>query len=130
MTFKHILDGVSVRYVVLREREEYTEGSDIDIYCDNRWEMANQIVYLSRRYLEAGNIVRLTQDGTHSHVDFFKEDKLVRRFDLIDSLDDYREAVYAGSEEAKVATRLLEYAKNPHKTQHLDYARSHLLQPQ
>ena len=128
MKFKQILDGVSVRYVVLREREEYTEGNDIDVYCDNRWEMANQVIYLSRRFIETDHVARLTQDGSHSHVDFYKDDILIRRFDIIDSLDEYREAVYAGSKEAKCATRLLEYAKNPYKKQHLEYVKSHLLQ--
>ena len=119
-----LLRQVSVRHAVIRRRSEYRTGDDIDILCDNKLEMANQLIYLAKHLIAEGVDVRLARADDHIHLDFLRGGVLQTRFDLIDSLDVYKEQVYRGDEAADVALRLLEYAKHPEKVKHLDYARA------
>lgn len=120
-----LLDRVSVRHAVIRRRPEYKDGDDIDVLCDDKIQLANELIYLSRHLLERGLDLQLRLDGGHVHLDYLDGGKLKLRFDLIDSLDAYKEQVYSGDVAADLALRLLEFARNPHKTQHLAYVKSH-----
>lgn len=124
-----ILSLVSVKFVVIKKSPIYPDyeiGNDIDIFCQDKNEMARQIQHLAYNLVDQGYKISVCEEDGHIHIDFIK-DKLIIRIDLIDSLDVYKELVLSDSEYAELAIRLLEYGVYPNKTKHLDYVKSHLL---
>jgi len=122
-----VLSKTSVGYIVIKKSPIYPDyeiGNDIDVYCQDKNEMARQIQHLSFGLLDRGYKIAVESIDGHIHIDFIKVE-LILRIDLIDSLDVYRELILSGSEYADLAIRLLEYGKYPNKTKHLDYVKSH-----
>lgn len=117
-----LLKQTTVPHGIIRRHPSYGEGDDIDILCDNRMELANQLLYVAKGLIAEGLDASLKADGRHIHLDFSREGKILTRFDIIDSLDDYKEQIYAEDPAADAALRLLEYSKHPQKTQHLKAA--------
>lgn len=125
-----ILSMVSVQHIVIKKSPVYPDyeiGSDIDIFCQDKNEMARQIQHLAFGLLDKGYKISVENIEGHIHIDLIKE-KLIIRIDLIDSLDVYKELILSDSKYADLAIRLLEYGKCPDKNKHLEYVKSHLLQ--
>ena len=122
MNIEELLWLVNVRHVILRKRE-YKLGDDVDVLCEDVFTATQQIISQARGYYDMGYTVSVRQQGEHCHIDFLKENILQYRIDLISSLDVYKSEVYANEVAADMAMRLLEYAKAPHKVQHLQYVK-------
>lgn len=117
---KSILNQCSVPYVFIKGSScDYTMGNDIDIFCQDKNEMARQIIHLSFNFVTEVSI-KVKEHQGHIHIDFIDED-LVVRIDLIDTLNIYNNLILSGNEYADLAIRLMEYGLYPNKKKHFDY---------
>ena len=77
-----------LRYVLIkRERfPSYTRGGDLDILCTAVKEFADRVLGAANRYVEQGYEIEVTTKPTapHIYVDFYRNDELEIRFDLVE----------------------------------------------
>ena len=118
-----LLGACSVDYVIIKQSDkfpEYSDGDDIDIFCVDAKEMCRQILHLTADMIGEFSI-RVQKDGYHTHIDFMRDEVLMVRLDLIDTLDDFKKDLLDGGKYAHLGIRLLELSKHPHKTKHLKH---------
>lgn len=81
-------------YVIVKLNEDfpnYYTGSDIDIFCYNKDEVAKQILSVGNGYLDQGFEINVTDTSElHTFVDFYYSGELEFRFDLYQSLPKYQ----------------------------------------
>lgn len=140
-------------YVILRLSEEfpnYTDASDVDLLCANIVAILRRIMTIGSAYETQGIKICVQAIQRQLHVDFYSSltDRLVFRFDLIDSLDTYNQfavsinyaadilarkrklvrnglEIYVPDPDDDLALRFLEYLKHkderPSKVKHLEF---------
>jgi FkbM family methyltransferase len=104
-------------YVALKLPEHfpnYYEHSDIDVLCGSRLKFLRHILRLGKEYQDRGFKIQMRVENSHGHVDFFApgETHLNFRFDLIESLVDFREFAISPAFERGVLDRRREIAQN------------------
>lgn len=80
-------------YVIVKTAEfpNYYKGSDIDVFCYNKNEFAKLILRVGNWYVDQGFEIRVTnKDESHTYVDFCLNGEIEFRFDLYQSLPNYR----------------------------------------
>jgi hypothetical protein len=81
-------------YVIVKLSEEfpnYYRGSDIDVFCYNKDELAKLILSVGNRYLDQGFEINVTaKSKSQTFVDFYFDGVLEFRFDLYQSLPKYK----------------------------------------
>jgi hypothetical protein len=80
-------------YVVIKlgDFPNYYKGSDIDVFCYNKDTFAKTILGVGNEYLGRGFEILVSNRGYgHTHVDFFQKGELEFRFDLHQSLPEYK----------------------------------------
>lgn len=83
----------SKNYVIIKLTDfpNYYSGSDIDIFCYNVDEIAREIIFLGKQYLEDGfEIVAKNANDSHKYIDFIFDNKIEFRFDLYGELPVYK----------------------------------------
>jgi len=81
------------KYVIIKLTDfpNYYCGSDIDIFCYNIDEIAREIIYVGKQYLEDGfEIVAKDANASHKYIDFIFDNKIEFRFDLYGELPVYK----------------------------------------
>jgi len=124
INIKEIIDSYKDCVVIKKSPDypNYQPGDDVDIFCRSLSEMVYMIMLVGRKYMEEYTVVKKTYQD-HTHIDFMKDNKLEIRFDLIENLDCYKDALLADNEYAQLAVRLLDFAQNPNKTKHLEFVK-------
>jgi len=81
-------------YVIVKNNEDfpnYCKGSDIDIFCYDSSAFAKRILSIANSYLDKGFEVKVSNKGaSQTYIDFFLNDELEFRFDLYESLPQYK----------------------------------------
>ena len=81
-------------YVIVKWGDDfpnYYHGSDIDVFCYDKAEFAKLILSVGNRYLDQGFEIKVTdKDESHTYVDFCLNGEIEFRFDLYQSLPNYR----------------------------------------
>ena len=132
-------DGLD--YVVLRNAEgfdNYPIGGDVDILTRDVDVMVGTIMGALNDYIFNGYVVDKKIPDSHTHIDLLKDDVLIVRFDIINtlvldatSLIGYllanrkkKNNVMFTDEIGDMFTRLLEYFNDPTKVKHLDFIKN------
>ena len=77
--------------VKLGDFPNYYKRSDIDVFCYDKNEFAKPILRVGNQYLAQGFEIKVTdKDESHTYVDFYYDGELEFRFDLDQSLPNYR----------------------------------------
>jgi hypothetical protein len=109
-------------YVIVKlgDFPNYYRGSDIDVFCYNKDDFAKAILAAGNPYLERGFEIRVSNKGDkQTHVDFFLDGELEFRFDLHQSLPQYKRIrikehyIYSVIENASTIEREFEGAGYP-----------------
>ncbi|MCX6135379.1 MAG: glycosyltransferase [Ignavibacteriales bacterium] len=143
-------------YVILKlpgHFPNYSDYSDIDILCRDADAVQEHILEVGKRYEDKGYRITVSNAAIHRHIDFFPPEsvRLNIRFDLIDSLNIYRNIVvdphyhevvldtrrelscegspiWVPAPEHDTALRFLEFLEwmneRPDKQKHLEYVKS------
>ncbi|MGC9469399.1 MAG: hypothetical protein ACP5HS_12460 [Anaerolineae bacterium] len=101
ITFSNNLDLVDfflafedLVYVILKlddDFPQYYAGSDIDILCYDKEELARCILKVGNRYINRGCEIRVREKSeTHTHLDLYFNEELDLRFDLFEALPEYK----------------------------------------
>lgn len=88
--FYNVKDQV---YVIVKNEDfpNYYKGADIDVLCYNKNDFAQRILSMGNSYLDKGFEIRvLNVSESHTYIDFFLKDELEFRFDLYQSLPEYK----------------------------------------
>jgi hypothetical protein len=87
-------DAVKEEYYCIMKRgdiENYTLGSDFDIFCFNIQSFAKKIISASNTYIQSGCELKINDhDKNHWHVDLLENNKIIVRFDLYSALPKYK----------------------------------------
>lgn len=69
----------------------YYKGSDIDVFCYNKDEFAKLLLSVGNSYLDQGLEIKVSNRGkSQTYIDFYFDDELEFRFDLYQSLPEYK----------------------------------------
>jgi len=69
----------------------YYQGSDIDVFCYNKDGFAKQILSVGNTYLDQGFEIKITNKSeSQTYIDFYFDGELEFRFDLYQSLPNYK----------------------------------------
>jgi hypothetical protein len=99
MTYSNILDldrfffcAQDQVYVVVRlgDFPNYYKGGDIDVFCYNKAEFAKVVIGVGQSYLEQNFEISVTDDDVQTYIDFYLGSELEFRFDLYQSLPNYK----------------------------------------
>lgn len=87
--FFHARDQI---YVIakLEHFPNYYRGSDIDVFCYDKDQFAKRILSVGNQYLNRGFEIEVHAGEVQTHIDFYFEGELDFRFDLYQSLPDYK----------------------------------------
>lgn len=81
-------------YVIIKFPDSfpnYYKGSDIDVFCYNKNKFARRILQVGNKYLKQGFEIKVTnRNESHAYIDFFLNGELEFRFDLYQSLPEYK----------------------------------------
>jgi hypothetical protein len=91
----------TVPYVAIKLNEifpQYYSGSDIDILCYNASSVASKIIPLAKKYTLEGFELKCTEKTkSHLHIDLIKGDKIDFRFDIHESIPEYKNIIIKNS---------------------------------
>lgn len=82
-----------LNYAIVKNENfpNYYKGSDIDVFCYDKNTFAKRLLSVGNSYLKEGfEIKTLNKSESHSYIDFFLNDELEFRFDLYESLPEYK----------------------------------------
>ena len=87
--FKNVEDE---NYCIIKSfKLDYTQGSDIDIFCFDIKSFSNKLLMVANQYVSKGYIVKINDSReTHWHIDLIKDNKIEIRFDLYNSMPQYK----------------------------------------
>ena len=69
----------------------YHKGQDIDIFCYNKKQFAQQLFAFGNKYINNERDIRVIEiTKWHTHIDFMERDEIHIRFDLYEQLPQYR----------------------------------------
>lgn len=80
-------------YVIVKNDNfpNYYKGSDIDVFCYDKNAFAKQILSIANSYLDKGFDVKVSnKNESQTYIDFFLNGELEFRFDLYESLPQYK----------------------------------------
>ena len=80
-------------YVIVKNEDfpNYYKGGDIDVFCYDKNAFAKQILSIANSYLDKGFEVKVSnKNESQTYIDFFLNGELEFRFDLYESLPQYK----------------------------------------
>jgi len=86
----------NLNYIIIKKPEhfpEYYTGSDLDIICDDKRELIQNLLIVGNNYIENHNFeirVASNENTNHTKVDFYFEEILELRFDVHEGLPKFK----------------------------------------
>lgn len=86
----------NLNYVLVKKPEnfpDYYQGSDLDIFCDNKKTLIQQILIEGNKYVENYDYeikVSSNEETKHTKVDFFLNNEIDIRFDIHEGLPNFK----------------------------------------
>ena len=80
-------------YVIVKDEDfpNYYKGSDIDVFCYDKGTFTKRILSIANSYLDKGFEVKVSNKSeSQTYIDFFLNGELEFRFDLYESLPQYK----------------------------------------
>jgi len=86
----------NINYILVKKPEHfpnYYKGSDLDIFCDNKKSLIQQILTEGNKYIENFNYeirVSSNEETKHTKVDFYLNNEIDIRFDIHEGLPNFK----------------------------------------